>query len=115
MKRGLLALGIAALIAILVGGVIGGMVIANRAYGHDFWINNSNYKSLSTGEHCCGENDCQPLAIGEVARVEGGWLIKATGETIPDADTQMSEDPMFWRCKRYDGSRRCFFRPAPGS
>jgi hypothetical protein len=31
------------------------------------------------------------------------------------SEAQQSEDGSFWRCKRYDGSRRCFFVPGMGS
>jgi hypothetical protein len=36
-------------------------------------------------------------------------------ETVPFAETQPSPDGAYWRCKRPDGSRRCFFAPMPSS
>ena len=34
-------------------------------------------------------------------------------ETVPFNEAQPSPDGEFWRCKRADGSRRCFFAPPP--
>jgi hypothetical protein len=36
-------------------------------------------------------------------------------ETVPFGETQPSPDGAFWRCKRPDGSRRCFFAPPPNT
>ncbi|HZP75194.1 MAG TPA: hypothetical protein VFB45_03535 [Pseudolabrys sp.] len=36
-------------------------------------------------------------------------------EHVPFAEAQPSPDGAYWRCKRPDGSRRCFFAPPPGS
>ena len=36
-------------------------------------------------------------------------------EFIPQSEAQPSPDGQFWRCKRPDGSRRCFFAPPPNS
>lgn len=85
----------------------------SRAEAHDFWINNNGYKNKE-GVHCCGEGDCQSLKEGEVARVAGGYLIKATKEFVPSDEAQVGEDSFYWRCRRFDGSRRCFFTPTGG-
>jgi len=84
------------------------------AAAHDFWINHGNYKA-PTGEHCCGDNDCSLVPASDMKPTAAGWLIKSLGETIPYSEAQQSEDGSFWRCKRYDGSRRCFFAPGMGS
>jgi hypothetical protein len=84
------------------------------AFSHDFWINHGNYKA-PTGEHCCGDNDCTMVPAGDVRPTAAGWLIESLGETIPYSEAQTSEDGEFWRCKRFDGSRRCFFAPQPSS
>jgi hypothetical protein len=34
-------------------------------------------------------------------------------EAIPFSEAQPSLDGEFWRCRRPDGSRRCFFAPTP--
>jgi hypothetical protein len=36
-------------------------------------------------------------------------------ESVPFAEAQPSPDGEFWRCKRPDGSRRCFFAPPPST
>jgi hypothetical protein len=36
-------------------------------------------------------------------------------EMVPFSEAQPSPDGAFWRCRRPDGSRRCFFAPPPGS
>lgn len=86
----------------------------SSAFAHDFWINHGNYKA-PTGEHCCGDNDCTMVPARDVRPTAAGWLIESLGETIPYSEAQTSEDGEFWRCKRFDGSRRCFFAPEPTS
>lgn len=40
--------------------------------------------------------------------------IKGTyDETVPFSEAMPSPDGEYWRCKRPDGSRRCFFAPPP--
>lgn len=36
-------------------------------------------------------------------------------EMVPFADAQPSPDGAYWRCKRPDGTRRCFFAPPPNT
>jgi hypothetical protein len=86
----------------------------SAAAAHDFWINHGTYRS-PRGEHCCGDNDCFMVPARDVRATAAGWLIESLGETIPYSEVQTSEDGEFWRCKRYDGSRRCFFAPEPTS
>ena len=80
---------------------------------HDFWINHSGYKS-PTGEHCCGNNDCFSFKPEDVKITAAGYSLPS-GEVVPFSEAQQSEDGAYWRCKRYDGSRRCFFAPQPAS
>jgi hypothetical protein len=89
--------------------------LASSASAHDFWINHGSYKSPKDGSHCCGKNDCFVVPAADMKPTAVGWLIKSLGETIPYSEAQPSEDGEFWRCKRYDGSRRCFFAPQPSS
>jgi hypothetical protein len=84
------------------------------ALPHDFWINHGNYKSPADGVHCCGDNDCKMLSPEEVKVSPRGYVLM-NGELVPFAEVQPSEDGEYWRCKRYDGSRRCFFAPQPSS
>lgn len=81
---------------------------------HDFWINGGNYKSPTDGSHCCGDNDCKIIAPEEVKATPRGYML-SSGELIPYSEAQQSEDGEYWRCKRHDGSRRCFFAPQPSS
>jgi hypothetical protein len=101
---------------ILLSGAMMALAISiSPTFAHDFWINHGNYKSPNDGSHCCGHNDCFMLSTDEVRATAAGWLIESLGETIPYSEAQTSEDGEFWRCKRYDGSRRCFFAPQPSS
>ena len=85
------------------------------AAAHDFWINHGDYKSPADGSHCCGDHDCFMISPADMELTAAGWLIKSLGETIPHSEAHQSEDGEFWRCKRHDGSRRCFFAPQPMS
>mgnify|MGYP001609192426 CR=1 FL=1 len=95
-----------------------------------------SYKNTE-GEYCCGIADCgmiDPNAIGiraEGYKINGNVFYgeevnnytgnrsfthkEAYNEIIPYSKTQKSPDSSFWRCKRPDGSMRCFFAPPPGS
>jgi hypothetical protein len=103
---------------------LGALLIVQPAYAHDLWINHGNYASPIDGVHCCGENDCRQLPDEDVSVGPAGYSLLlgrpdgASGnvvETVPYKEAQPSEDGHYWRCKRYDGSRRCFFAPMPGS
>jgi len=99
----------------LPGAALALLLYAPTANAHDFWINHSGYKSPVDGTHCCGNNDCFEFSAAEVAATPAGWLVKSLGETVPYSESQASEDGKFWRCKKWDGSRRCFFAPQPSS
>lgn len=90
--------------------LITGVLPANA---HDNWINSSGAKSVD-GTHCCGKNDCFVISADDMKALKGGWLITSLGEIVPYSETQMSEDQDFWRCKRWDNTRRCFFAPPQG-
>lgn len=87
------------------------------AWPHDDaeWINHGRYHSLTDGSHCCGQNDCFVVPTEDMSALAGGWNNNVTGEMVPYRETQSSEDGQFWRCKRHDGSRRCFFAPQPST
>jgi hypothetical protein len=74
------------------------------------WIMRGGHRNPA-GEWCCGEGDC--FMVEPVRVTANGYLIMATGELVPEAETQPSPDGRYWRCKRPDGSRRCFFAPPP--
>ncbi|MCP8938782.1 hypothetical protein NK718_09675 [Alsobacter sp. SYSU M60028] len=86
------------------------LVAAMPAQGHDFWINNGGYTDRTTGVHCCGPNDCLAVAPARIVVVKDGYLLDGN-EFVPFSDAYVSEDHDYWRCRKADGSRRCFFAP----
>jgi len=83
------------------------------ASAHDSWINQGGYRNTA-GEWCCGEGDCfEQHGVQNVTLPTVGYRLPS-GEFVPLNETQPSPDGKFWRCKRPDGTRRCFFRPYPG-
>lgn len=85
---------------------------AELATAHDSWISKGGHRNAA-GEWCCGEGDC--FMVEPVRVTANGYLILATGELVPEREAQPSPDGKFWRCKRPDGSRRCFFAPPPST
>lgn len=102
---------------------------------HDSWVSSGGYRS-PIGEWCCGAGDCGVRVAGAVKAVLGGYEVDAdfriegfpdqrndggkgqpyvehVKEFVPYNQAQPSPDGEFWRCKRPDGSLRCFFAP-PG-
>jgi hypothetical protein len=110
------------------------LFLAREVDAHDSWISRGGHKNAA-GEWCCGEGDCFVLPPQQVsARADGyhivfrqttavyaprtGGTIETTqtrAEIVPYAEAQPSPDGAYWRCKRPDGSRRCFFAPPPNS
>ena len=90
------------------------------AFAHDSWISRGRHRNAA-GEWCCGEGDCFIIPPDMVTMSGDGYVISGDGyqlsgsEKIPFAEAQPSPDGAFWRCRRPDGSRRCFFAPPPGS
>jgi hypothetical protein len=108
---------------------------SSAALAHDIWISNGSYKNPA-GEWCCGANDCGVVAPNAVHTSTGGYSVvgavtygegitgnpadgptvnQNVNETIPYSQALPSPDGAYWRCKRPDGSPRCFFAPKPGS
>lgn len=95
-----------------------------KAHGHDSWISTGGYRNAA-GEWCCGLGDCFVLPPRQVTERSDGyhlWLDqivdgaeRRTFEIVPYAESQPSPDGAFWRCKRPDGTRRCFFAPPPNT
>ena len=91
---------------------------------HDSWISRGGLRN-GAGEWCCGEGDCFVLEARQVAERPDGyhvWLDQVVAgqeqrkfEIVPYAEAQPSPDGAYWRCKRPDGSRRCFFAPPPNT
>jgi len=105
------------------------------ASAHDVWINRGTYKNPA-GEWCCGAEDCGVVAPGAVKAGVGGYSLRGpvtygqgvTGnaedgptrqeninELVPYSQSLPSPDGAYWRCKRPDGTPRCFFAPPSGS
>src|SRR5437660_9982539 len=87
--------------------------ISADSLAHDSWISRGAHRN-ATGEWCCGEGDCFVVPSDQVSLGAAGYRLFGM-ETVPFTETQPSPDGAFWRCKRPDGSRRCFFAPPPGS
>jgi hypothetical protein len=92
------------------------VLTASSAFAHDRWGNpnwiaNGHFTSPIDGSHCCGINDCAELASDDVRETDGGYYINKLNEVVPFREVQVSKDGQYWRCKKPDGSRRCFFAP----
>jgi hypothetical protein len=91
---------------------------------HDSWISRGGYVGPD-GLSCCGENDCFVLPSEWVsARADGYHLVvrqvvsgndETRAEIVPYAEAQPSPDGAYWRCRRPNGTRRCFFAPPPST
>jgi hypothetical protein len=100
----------------LIGAAV--LVMASGALAHDRWGNpnwiaKGHFVSPIDGSHCCGINDCRELSSEEVRETHGGYLLTKLNEVVPFKEVQISRDGQYWRCKKPDGSRRCFFAPPP--
>ena len=93
---------------LLAGAVL---VIASDALAHDSWISRGGLRNPA-GEWCCGEGDCFVVPNAKVSVSTAGYRLFST-ETVPFSEVQPSPDGAYWRCKRPDGTRRCFFAPPP--
>jgi hypothetical protein len=91
--------------------LIPALLFASAAPAHDSWISRGGHKN-GAGEWCCGEGDCFAVPGQNVSATAQGYRL-FNAETVPYSEAQPSPDGAFWRCKRPDGSRRCFFAPPP--
>ncbi len=115
--------------------VLVSFLICSSAFAHDAPIRQGGYKNLA-GEWCCGAGDCGVVAPNNVKVGSAGYALSgpvtygasATGnaadgptwredvnEVVPYSKALPSPDGAYWRCKRPDGSPRCFFAPPSGS
>lgn len=106
-------------------------LFVSSVFAHELWISRNNYKNPA-GEWCCGAEDCGIVSPNAVKTVKGGYALRGpvtygkgvTGndadgptrseqlnEVVPYSQTLPSLDGAYWRCKRPDGSARCFFAP----
>lgn len=89
------------------------LLIAADTAAHDSWISRGGLRN-GAGEWCCGEGDCFVIP-GQSVRLAADGYHLFEAETVPFTEAQPSPDGAFWRCKRPDGSRRCFFAPPPNT
>ena len=89
----------------------GSLALIPVALAHDLWISRDALKNAA-GEWCCGEGDCFVIPSEQVVMNGKGYELFGV-EAIPFNEAQPSPDGAFWRCKRPDGTRRCFFAPPP--
>lgn len=116
----------------------GYILLTAPALPADDWIRNFGIKNKN-GEWCCGIADCGLVPGKFIKATARGYEINGTvyyfkevhhgtgdktgpfdhaeriHEVVPYSEAQPSPDGAYWRCKRPDGSRRCFFAPPPGS
>jgi hypothetical protein len=85
------------------------LLTTGAALAHDSWINRGGFKNTA-GEWCCGEGDCFEVPGKNVSIAHDGYKLFGS-ETIPFSQALPSPDGAYWRCKRPDGSPRCFFAP----
>jgi len=82
------------------------------AHGDFDWINKGGYRN-SSGDHCCGKDDCFKLGASEVEQEREGYRVPSHGVTVPYKEAQRSEDGNYWIC-RTSAKMRCFFAPHQG-
>jgi hypothetical protein len=99
------------------------VLIIPDSLAHDSWISRGGHKNAA-GEWCCGHGDCFVIPKERIMMTGEGYVIihgplAGVGpqmyEAVPFTEAQPSPDGEFWRCKRPDGSRRCFFAPPPAT
>lgn len=91
--------------------VVALLMLASQTLAHDSWISRGALRN-GAGEWCCGEGDCFTIPGKQVHVTAAGYRL-SENEVVPYSEVQPSPDGEFWRCKRPDGSRRCFFAPPP--
>jgi hypothetical protein len=102
--------------SIALVGLVGALLaIGPLASAHDSWINRGGFRNAA-GEWCCGAGDCFTIPSEKVSVNGIGYILREYGnELVPFNEAQPSPDGAYWRCKRADGSRRCFFAPPPST
>jgi len=86
-------------------------LVVPDSLAHDSWISRGGHRNAA-GEWCCGAGDCFVIPGDKISITAEGCRLYGV-ETVPFGEAQPSPDGAFWRCKRPDGSRRCFFAPLP--
>jgi hypothetical protein len=89
------------------------LLLVPNTSAHDSWISRGGHRNAA-GEWCCGVGDCFMVPGEQVSTTAQGYRLYGI-ETVPFSEAQPSPDGAFWRCKRPDGTRRCFFAPPPST
>lgn len=107
----------------LGGALLALIVLTPIAAAHDSWISRGGLRNAA-GEWCCGEGDCFQIPTQAITPTDQGYEIHFSQvvngqeanftEIVPYKEAQPSPDGAYWRCKRPDGTRRCFFAPPNG-
>lgn len=125
-----------ALIIILTA-ILSGVALSHDSQGDSNWISKKPYHSPVDGSHCCSKDDCTIVDVAIIQEKGGGYEVRGpvvyykhqlmgspgnyfwvgkpylidVDEVVPYNQVQVSEDGNYWRCKRANGERRCFFAP----
>ena len=108
---------------ILVAAIVLTACVGGDSLAHDSWISRGNHRNAA-GEWCCGAGDCFIVPKERVMMTGEGYVVihgplAGVGpqfhEAVPFSEAQPSPDGEFWRCRRPNGSRRCFFAPPPST
>jgi hypothetical protein len=86
-------------------------IFGSLSVAHDNWISRGGYKN-SSGETCCGANDCFQVP-GDAVEITGLGYRLFRRELVPYMQSLTSQDGRYWRCQRPNGTLRCFFAPPP--
>jgi hypothetical protein len=89
------------------------LLIVPDTSAHDSWISRGGHRNAA-GEWCCGAGDCFMVPGEQVSTTGQGYRLYGI-ELVPYSEAQPSPDGAYWRCKRPDGTRRCFFAPPPST
>jgi hypothetical protein len=110
MKAAIWAM-IAAAIFVLASVALIALALPVLAHGGAAWIQNNPMTA-----YCCGVEDCDALAEGEVRITLGGYYMVSREETVPFHEAKASINGQYWLCRNLGtNARRCFFAPAVGS
>jgi hypothetical protein len=82
---------------------------------HERWSDGSPIPEW-VNRYCCGVADAHRLRVGQIHRIEGGWLVEGYNRVVPDDRVMLSQDENVWLFygTMADGSQTepiCFFVP----
>jgi hypothetical protein len=106
---------------VLLAGALAALTVsAPIAHAHDSWISRHQYRDPVSGNWCCDDHDCTPLADSDVARTVGGYLV-AGKYPVDHRRALASGDERYWICFNEEGKGphdrvrnvKCFFVPIP--